>query len=172
MGGAHFPMAVNWIDTLILGLIGLSALIGLARGLIREVLSLAIWALAFLLAWRYYPRLAPELAPWLPGETSRQAASFAVLGLGAVLAGGLIGYLLTALIELAGLRGTTRLLGGLFGLARGALIVTMVAFLAALTPLAEQPAWRDSQWVGRFQVLAQRLLAAVPPEIEDRIRTL
>ena len=165
-------MAVNWIDTLILGLIGLSALIGLARGRIREALSLVIWALALLLAWRYYPRLAAELAPWFSGETSRQAAGFALLTLGTVIVGGLIGYLLTSLVELAGLQGTTCLLGSLFGLARGALIVALLAFFAALTPLAEQPAWQDSLLIGRFQVLAQRLFAAVPPEIEDRVRTL
>jgi membrane protein required for colicin V production len=165
-------MAVNWIDAFILGLIGFSALMGLWRGLIREVLSLAIWTLALLLAWRYHPLLAPELAPWLAGETSRLAAAFALLALGGVLVGGLIGYLLTSLVELAGLKGTTRLLGGLFGLIRGVLIVAMLAFLVALTPLNEQPVWQDSRLIGRFQVLAQRVLAEVPPEVEKRVRDL
>jgi len=83
-----------------------------------------------------------------------------------------VGYLLTSLVELAGLGGTTRLLGALFGLVRGALIVAMLAFLVALTPLAEQPAWQGSRWVGRFQVLAERVLAQLPPAVAERVRTL
>ena len=50
-------MTLNGIDAGILGLIVLSALIGLGRGLVRELLSLVIWSLALLLAWRLYPHL-------------------------------------------------------------------------------------------------------------------
>jgi len=163
---------LNGIDALILGLIAFSVLIGLGRGLVRELLALMIWALALLLAWRHYPLLMPELEAWLPGETSRAAGAFALLTLGLVMAGGLLGYLLTSLVELAGLRWTTRLLGGLFGALRGSLILAMLAFLAALTPLPEQAWWQESRLIGRFQVLAERLLAEVPPEIQERVRTL
>lgn len=164
--------AINGVDALILALIGFSALIGFGRGLVREVLSLVIWSLALLLAWRHYPRLMPALEPWLPGETSRAAGAFGLMALGLVMAGGILGYLLTSLVELSGLRGTTRLLGGLLGALRGALILAMLAFLAALTPLPEQAWWQESRLIGRFQVLAERLLAEVPPEIQERVRTL
>ncbi|MGB7550609.1 MAG: CvpA family protein [Chromatiaceae bacterium] len=165
-------MTLNWIDAGILGLIALSALIGLGRGLVRELLSLVIWSLALLLAWRLYPLLEPELAPWLPGDTSRAAAAYLLTALGLVMVGGLVGYLLTSLVELGGLGGTSRLLGALFGLVRGALIIAMLAFLGALTPVADQAVWQDSRLIGRFQVLAERVLAEVPPQVEDRVRTL
>ena len=165
-------MTFNWIDASILGLIALSALIGLGRGLVRELLSLVIWSLALFLAWRLYPLLEPELAPWLPGATSRAAAAYLLPDLGLVMVGGLAGYLLTSLVELAGLGGTSRLLGAFFGLVRGVLIVAMLAFLGALTPVADHAVWQDSRLIGRFQVLAERVLAEVPPQVEDRVRTL
>jgi membrane protein required for colicin V production len=55
---------------------------------------------------------------------------------------------------------------------RGALILAMLAFLAALTPMPNEAVWRDSRLVGRFGVLAEWVLAAVPPKVEERIGTL
>ena len=48
----------------------------------------------------------------------------------------------------------------------------MLAFLGALTPVADHTVWQDSRLIGRFQVLAERVLAEVPPQVEDRVRTL
>ncbi len=165
-------MNLNWIDSSMLGLIVLSSLVGLGRGLVRELLSLVIWSLALLLAWRLYPLLEPELTPWLAGATSRAAAAYLLTTLGLVMVGGLVGYFLTSLVELADLGGTSRLLGAFFGLIRGALIVTMLAFLGALTPLPEQQAWQDSVLIGRFQVMAERVLAEVPPQVAERVQTV
>jgi len=165
-------MNLHWVDTSILCLIVLSSLIGLGRGVVRELLSLVIWSLALLLAWRLSPLLEPELAPWLSGTTSRAAAAYLLTVMGLVTVGGLVGYILTSLVELVGLSGTSRLFGALFGLVRGVLIVTMLAFLGALTPLPEQQAWQDSVLIGRFQVLAERVLVEVPPQVAERVRTL
>lgn len=165
-------MRVNWIDVLILGMVTLSTLIGLVRGLTREILSLVIWALSLFLAWRHYEVVVPHLEPWLPGSTLPRVGAILILTLGLALFGGLVGYLVTSVLELVGLAMTTSLLGGLFGALRGALILGMLAFLAALTPLPEQEAWRNSLLVGRFQVLAERLLEQIPSELEGRVRTL
>lgn len=165
-------MRVNWIDVLILGMVTLSTLIGLVRGITREILSLVIWALSLFLAWRHYEVVVPHLEPWLPGSTLPRVGAILILTLGLALLGGMVAYLFTSLLELVGLGMTTSLLGGLFGALRGALILGMLAFLAALTPLPEQEVWQNSRLVGRFQVLAERLLEQMPPELEGRVRTL
>src|SRR6202020_795983 len=46
---------MNWTDYIIIGIIALSVLIGLWRGLISEVLALAIWIVAFWVAWTFGP---------------------------------------------------------------------------------------------------------------------
>ena len=80
-----------------------------------------------------------------------------------LILGAIFGQLLTTLIDKTGLTGTDRLLGILFGAARGAVLVAVLVYLAALTPMPEDPWWKESQLIGHFQTLADRLLDADPP---------
>ena len=163
---------MTWVDFAIVGIIAVSALVGLARGLIREVLSLAVWASALLLAWIYFPKLEGHLATWMAAGTVRQAVAFLMLVLIVLVIGTLIGHLVTVLVERTGLTGTDRLLGGFFGALRGALLIAMSVFLAALTPLPEDDWWQGSAFIGRFQVLAERVLSEVPPGLVERVKSI
>jgi len=161
-----------WLDYLILGIIALSALIGLVRGLVREVLSLAIWIGAILVAWVLYEPLAERLTPWISTPSVRLGAAFLILVFGVLILGAIVGHLITLLVEKTGLTGTDRLLGVVFGAARGAVLVAMLVFLAGLTPLPDDPWWKESALVGRFQVLAERVLGELPPEVTERLKAL
>jgi len=163
---------MNWVDYAIVAVIVVSVLIGLARGLIRELLSLIVWACALLVAWIFYPDIQGLLEPWIPAGSVRLAAAYLILVFGVLVIGTLLGHLLTALVEKTALTGTDRLLGGLFGIARGGLLIAMVTFLVALTPLPEDIWWKESSLIGRFQVLAERVIGAVPPELADRVKRL
>lgn len=161
-----------WVDYLILGIITLSALIGFARGLIREVLALGVWVAALVVAWLFFRDLADQLAPWVSTPSIRLAAAFALLVFGILLLGALVGYLLTALVERTGLSGFDRLLGVVFGAARGAVLIALLVFVAAMTPLPEDPWWQASRLIGPFHQLAEHLLELVPPEIEERVKQI
>lgn len=161
-----------WVDFAIIGIIALSAVIGLARGFIREVLSLAIWVVAVFAAWTFHRPLAEQLTPWLSTPSVRIGVAFIILVLVVLILGAILGQILTTLIETTGLTGTDRLLGVVFGAARGALLVAVLVYLAALTPMPEDPWWKESQLIGHFQTLADRLLALVPPEVEAKLKSL
>ncbi|MBK1701320.1 CvpA family protein [Thiococcus pfennigii] len=161
-----------WVDYLILGIIALSALIGLARGLIREVLSLGVWVAALFLAWLFFRDLAGQLTPWVATPSVRLAVAFLMLVFGVLLAGALLGFLLTTLVEKTGLTGYDRLLGVVFGAARGGVLVALLVFVATLTPLPEDPWWQASQLIPPFHQLAERLLGLVPPEIGARLKEI
>ena len=124
-------------DIVILIVVLLSALIGLARGLISEVLSLASWALAFILALYLAPwvgeRLSAELA------NARLVIGFAIVFVTVLIAGALVQWLVRKLVESSGLTGTDRFLGFLFGSARGVLVC--IVALIALRPFAEETDW-------------------------------
>jgi len=159
-----------WVDYLILGIIGLSAVIGFARGLIREVLSLAVWIAAMLIAWLFFRDLAELLVPWISTPSVRWAAAFLILVFGVLLVGAILGYVLTTLVKKTGLTGLDRLLGALFGAARGAVLVALLVFAAALTPLPEDPWWQQAQLIAPFHQLAERLLDLVPPDLAQRLQ--
>jgi membrane protein required for colicin V production len=161
-----------WVDLAIVGIILLSALVGLARGLLREVLSFAIWLGALFLAWTVHKELAAELARWIENPTARLGAAFLILVFAVLVLGAIFGHLLSALVDKTGLTGTDRVLGVVFGAARGGVLVAMLVFLAALTPLPEDDWWQDSALIGRFQSLAELILEQIPPEATDRLKAL
>lgn len=161
-----------WVDYVIIAVIALSAVIGLARGLIREVLSLVIWVAAGGVAWVFHRTLADQLTPWLSTPSVRVGVAFVILVFVVLILGAIFGQLLTTLIDRTGLTGTDRLLGILFGAARGAVLVALMVYLAALTPMLEDPWWNESHLIGHFQTLADRLLDLIPPEIQAKIKSL
>lgn len=152
------------LDWVFAAVLALSFLLGAWRGLVYEVLSVAGWIAAFVLAqW-----LAPDAAAWLPmGESSevlRYAAGFVVVFVGALFAAGLLAWLAKKLIEAVGLRPVDRVLGAAFGLVRGAVIVLAATVVCLMSPLKETQAWNES--VGAR--MAQATLKGLKPILPER----
>ncbi len=135
---------MNWLDYTFLGVIGLSVLIGVVRGFVREVISVVTWVAAFWVAIRYSPVAAALLEAWIESAMIRLVAAFAVLFIATLLAGALVGWLARLLVGRTGLSGTDRTLGVVFGGLRGGLLVGLVVLGAGLTPVPDESWWRDS----------------------------
>ena len=163
---------MTWIDYGIIGIIAVSALVGLARGLMREVLSFVIWLGALFIAWTFYKELAAELSSWVASPTIRLGVAFLILVFLILILGAIFGHLLSILVRKTELTGTDRALGAVFGTARGAIVVAMLVFLGALTPVAQDDWWQQSTLTGRFEVLAQRILDRVPQVAADKLKSL
>lgn len=161
-----------WVDYVIIGIIALSAIVGLARGLIREVIALAVWIAALAAAWFFYKPLAAWLSAYISTPSVQIGAAVLIIVLGVLIAGAIIAYLLSTLVEKTGLTGTDRVLGVVFGAARGAVLVALLVFLASLTPVTQDPWWNESKLLGQFKVLADWMLAQVPPDVTERIKAL
>lgn len=161
---------MNWADYLIIIVIALSMLIGLWRGLLREVISLATWVAAFAIAYLFAEDGAAHLTPYLDVPSLRVAAAFGGLFLVTLLLGGLIGIVATQLVDYSGLTGTDRVLGMAFGLGRGAVVIAILVLAAGLTPLPKDPWWRQSQLLPPFQETALRLRGWLPPELAQNFR--
>ena len=157
-------------DYAMLGIIGLSILISVWRGLVREVISLLSWLVAFWIAARF----SVDFVEWMPAAITnpsvRYVAAFAVLFLGTIFVLELFGVLIAKLLRAVGLSFIDRLLGALFGLARGALIAWILTLLGGLTTLPQRDWWRDSVFAPPLQaaVLAARPL--LPNELAKRIK--
>ena len=147
------------LDWVFAAILLLSMALGLWRGLVFEVLSLAGWLASFVLAQWW----APEVAAWLPlGQWSpplRYAAGFVVVLIGALVVAALLARLARKLIEAVGLRPVDRILGAAFGLLRGFVIVLAVTVVAQMTPLRDTQVWGAS--VGA-QAAAQALKGLKP----------
>ncbi|WP_353133029.1 CvpA family protein [Limnohabitans sp.] len=152
--------AVDWI---LLAVLALSLLLGLWRGIVQEVLSLAGWVAAFYVSQMY----APMAAAWLPMEGSSQmlryAAGFVVVFVAVLVATVLVSFVVQKLISAVGLGPLDRLLGSLFGLMRGVVILLAVTVLVGMTPMRETMAWKQAQgaqWLQQFLHVLKPVLPA------------
>lgn len=162
-------MALNWLDYAIIGVMGLSGLVGLVRGLVREVLSLVAWGLAIWVGVSFSSQAATLFEQTIPSPAARTAAAFGVLFLLTLMLAGMVGFLLTRMLESTGLSGIDRLAGLFFGVARGVLIIAVLVFLARETPLPKESWWRESQLIPLFQSLALWLSSQLPPGFAKRV---
>lgn len=127
---------MNGIDIAILVILCGFLLKGLLRGLLKEVCSLAgLFAGAFL-AFRYHGPLADTLLKTvdLPAQVA-VAITFTVLFLATMTFFLVLGFLLSRFVKLLFLGGFNRLIGGLFGLFQGVLLLAVVVFALSLRPL-------------------------------------
>ncbi|QFT55768.1 CvpA family protein [Microbulbifer sp. THAF38] len=142
---------MNWADWTIVAIVGVSTLIGLSRGFVRETLSLLTWVAAFLVAMMFREQLAPLLSNLVDTPSLQAIAAFAILFFGTLLAGALLNMMLSAFVEATGLSGTDRVLGMVFGLARGAIVVMALLILApALAPVDQDSWWSESVLIPHF----------------------
>jgi len=162
-------MALNWLDLLMIGVMGLSGLVGLMRGLVREVLSLMTWGIAIWAGIRFSHDMAMLLEPFIPAPTARIAAAFGILFILTLIMAGMLGFVLARILETTGLSGVDRMAGLLFGVARGVLILTVGVFLARSTPFPKEPTWQAAQLIPVFQSLAIWMEAQVPPGFVPRL---
>ena len=158
------------VDIVILAIVGISIALGALRGLVREVLALVAWVAAFLLS----NFLAPEAAKLLPqgmgSEEIRLLVSYVVVFIIVLVALSVLAILASKLVKVVGLGAPDRVVGGVFGLVRGVLVVMILVLLAGLTALPRQPAWRDGVFSGPLETFAGHIKAWLPADLSKRIK--
>ena len=156
-------------DYAVLMIIGLSILLSVIRGLVREVLALLAWAVGFIAAGLLAAELAPLLPAEIPDERLRMLAAFAAVFLAVLLVMSLLAMFASKLVKSAGLGIEDRALGGAFGLVRGLLVVMVLVLAAGLTALPRQPVWRDAALSGPLETLAGVIKGWLPAGLAQRI---
>ena len=161
---------MNWLDGAVIGVFAVSLGVGAWRGLVREVVSIMGWVIAFLAANLLAGPLGEMMPRAIPTPELRVAAAFVAVFLASLVVTSLLGLLLSHVMKAVGLGGLDRALGMLFGAGRGLLIVLAAALLAGLTSAPRQPFWRESltgPWLTEAALALQPLL---PQSFAERLR--
>ncbi|KPJ68211.1 MAG: hypothetical protein AMJ43_01900 [Coxiella sp. DG_40] len=156
---------LNWADYVIIGVIGISVLISLIRGFVREILSLVVWLIAFFVAFKFCGRLADIFIPYTQNVSLRITASFTILFLIALILGGLISYLITVVITRAKLSLLDRTFGMIFGFARGVLIISILLLLVSVSSAKPGTWWTESYLIPHFQRIVKWMQSFLPAEL-------
>jgi len=147
---------LNWLDWVIIVVLSVSTLLSVWRGFAREAISLAAWVAAFVVANLFVDQMATLLATWISNITGRYVAAYAILFLGTLMLGSLLGMLARQLVKVTGLSVLDRLLGTVFGFARGVILILVCAFvLRQLVPPGDLQWLHQSQLMPQLDMLAQ-----------------
>ena len=155
-----------WLDWTFLAVLAISVVVGLSRGLMFEVMSLAGWVVAYFAArWA-----AVDVARVLPvgeaGSAMNHAAGFAVAFIVALMAWALLSRLLRMALHATPLSVVDRVLGAAFGLFRGAVLLLAVATVVSFSPAVKSPTWQQSQGARWLDGLLQGLKPLLPAQVQ------
>ena len=161
---------MTWIDYAVFGVIAVSVAWGIWRGLVREVVSLAGWVIAFLAANLLAGPIGERLPESMARPELRVLLAFVGIFIASLVMTSLAGLLLSKIMQAAGLGGLDRSLGGIFGLLRGVLVAAAFALVAGLTSLPQQAAWTQSICAPALERVAGALKPWLPPALSERLR--
>jgi membrane protein required for colicin V production len=141
---------LNTLDFVLIGILSVSLIWGLFRGLVREVLALGSWVLAVWLTWQYGSSLGDYLNTWISSERLSYLAALGTVFLGSLITFTLISRVAYKQFRIAGLTAMNRTLGAGFGIARGVIVTTLLLFGAEFSPAVETEWYRKSELVPYF----------------------
>jgi membrane protein required for colicin V production len=139
------------------------------RGFVREILSLAGWVIAFMIAGSFANQFEPMLPSSVTGESLRILIAFVVVFISVLLVMMLVTMLLSSAIKSVGLGFIDRLFGSFFGFLRGFVVVMILVLIAGLTGLPKQPFWQQALLNRPLETAAMEVVAWLPIEISQRI---
>ena len=152
---------VDWVnftavDWTIIVVLGLSILLSLWRGFVREAVSLAGWVAAFVIANMFVGEVAIFLQQWIANVTGRYVAAYALLFAGTLMVAGIVGKLSAQVVKVTGLTLLDRLLGTVFGFIRGIIIVLVAVYVVRQLAPPQNVLWLDeSQLMPYVDMLGQ-----------------
>jgi membrane protein required for colicin V production len=160
---------MNWVDYAMITIAAVSVIIGLYRGLVREVVSLVIWIGGILVTLHNIP----AIENYLMGSISSAYARYAVILVGVILAlsivSWLFGKILHTMITSVGLGFTNRFFGLIFGFTRGVVVIGFLLVLLSAGGIKESPAFQASVLIPSMQPLVRSFAALIPEDLGEQL---
>ena len=169
MNMEHF----NWVDLIILGIFGISILLGIARGFVREAVSLITWVTAMVISYFYYEPVA-ALFTNINLPLARYVLAFVLIALAILIIGGIIGHLIGKLVNFTGFGVTDRMIGVLFGFARGIVIVSCLILMVEAINLkgtSHDEVFRTSVLIPRVEPASNWIRERFLVDLIDKVKT-
>lgn len=155
---------MNSTDYVIIAAILVSAIAGAIRGFLRESIAVATWLIALFLAWHFSDLLAPHLGGLLAANDVRPWAARVIIVVLVLLVGTATGAILAHYVRLSIFSGMDRLLGFVFGLLRGVVLLGVFVILGQLLRLQDEHWWRRSLLIPYGESVANGLRTLVGAE--------
>jgi len=162
---------MNWLDVVLLLIVGASVVTSLRKGLSREIIGLVAVALAIVLGIWFYGTVGALFEPHLSSPAAAHFAGFVVIFAGVLLLGAAVSAMVGKFLKVTGLSIFDHILGAGFGLARGVLIgIALILGIMAFSPTGKPPSVVESR-TAPYVIDAARLIASMAPhELREGFR--
>ncbi len=156
--------AFTWIDNVIMGVIAFSVLLGAIRGFVRESMSLITWVTAITIGILF----CEDVASWFTGISIigvRLLVAFLLIALIVLICGGILNHLISKIISTTRFTLPDRIVGILFGFARGCCIIAITILILQQTPVADDKSWQQTLLIPKFEPIALWLKDRFPQDL-------
>lgn len=157
-------------DYVVIAIVVLSAALGVWRGVIGEIIALCAWVLAFFAARWWGDEVARLVFSSIGDPVVRIVAAWVAVFIVVLLAMALLRLAVRGLLKALGLSPTDRLLGVIFGLARGVLIVLVLVAVGGMTSVVKEAWWRGAYFSPPLETAVLASKPWLPAEVAKRIR--
>lgn len=163
---------MNALDLTILVVVAVSTLIGVWRGFVREILSLATWVVASLVAWLLASPLSEVFEKDVAQPTLQLVAAFIVVFIVVYVIGTFVTYVIHRMfLKKPFLKMSNYFFGGVMGILRGGLIMIICFLIAGLLPkIPKNNWWKQSQLAPYFEEASLFSREFLPADIARHIR--
>lgn len=161
---------MTFFDYGVIGIVGASLLLAAWRGVVGELIALAAWVVAFFAAREFGAEVANSFFTGIADPAIRTLAGFAAVFVGVLVIMSLGRLAASSMIRALGLGLTDRLLGLVFGLMRGVLIVLILVAVGGMTALPMQSWWVQAQLASPCETAVLAAREWMPDEVAKRIK--
>ena len=158
------PVAMNSTDYLVIAAIIISAIVGVVRGFLREAVALAAWIIALFVAWHFSDLVEPHLGGLIGTSEVKPWAARVIIVVLILLLGAAVGGVLGHFVRLSIFSGMDRLLGFVFGVLRGFVLLGVFVILGQTLQLQGERWWNHSVLIPYGESIANGLRAIVGAE--------
>jgi membrane protein required for colicin V production len=135
---------MNGFDLALIAIVALSTLFAFVRGIVREMLALVAWVAALVAAFVYSGTVAGWFGSLDMSLPAKHVLAFGLILIAVLVIGAIVARTLSGAVKAVGLGFVDRLLGAVFGAARGLAVIVLFALGAGLTTLPKQDWWQNS----------------------------
>ena len=158
-------------DYVVITIVLASVLLGVWRGVVGEIIALAAWVLAFFAAKWWGAEVAQLFFAGLIADPAlRIVAAWVTVFVAVLILMALVRLAVRGLLKALGLSLSDRLLGIIFGLARGLIIVFVLVAVGGMTSVPKEKWWREAYFSAPLETAVLAGMPWLPPEVSKRIR--
>jgi membrane protein required for colicin V production len=157
-------------DYVVIAVLAASAVLGIWRGVLGEIIALAAWVLAFFAAKWWGAEVARVFFTGIADPAMRIVAAWVAVFVAVLLLMALLRLAVRGLLKALGLSLTDRFLGVIFGVARGLLIVLALVAVGGMTSVPKEKWWGEAYFSAPLETAVLASKPWLPPEVSKRIR--